>query len=104
MYVKYGLVIVVLFLLTTASIGVVGFSGWHNVIDRQTCVGDEPYPGYTLFGPWTSNVTYLIDNNGTIVHTWPSKHIIALGSHLLENGCLLRSCSPQFSTNTPLID
>lgn len=49
------------------------------------------YPGYTLFAPMRSTTTYLIDNYGRLVHTWPSSYTPALSAYLLENGNLLRS-------------
>ena len=51
---------------------------------------DEPYEGYTLFGPEYSTYTYLINMDGKIVHTWKSDYIQGFGNYLLENGDLLR--------------
>ena len=51
---------------------------------------DEPYEGYTLFGPEYSTYTYLINMDGKIVYTWKSDYIQGLGTYLLENGDLLR--------------
>ena len=51
---------------------------------------DEPYEGYTLFGPEYSTYTYLIDMDCKIVHTWKSNYIQGFGTYLLENGDLLR--------------
>jgi Arylsulfotransferase (ASST) len=50
----------------------------------------EAYPGYTLFAPnfWTN--TYLIDNNGRLVHTWASRFRPANSVYLLPDGHLLR--------------
>jgi hypothetical protein len=49
------------------------------------------FNGYTLFSPEYSRITYLIDNNGSIVHQWNSNYIQGLGVYLLENGNLLRT-------------
>jgi len=49
------------------------------------------FNGYTLFSPEYSRLTYLIDNNGSIVHLWNSNFIQGLGVYLLENGNLLRT-------------
>lgn len=49
------------------------------------------FNGYTLFSPEYSRLTYLIDNNGSIVHQWTSNYIQGLGVYLLENGNLLRT-------------
>lgn len=57
-------------------------------------IDDEVFDGYTLYAPVYSSKTYLIDNNGEIVHTWKSRYIASIGIYLLKNGCLLRSaCS-----------
>jgi len=64
----------------------------------QTFTTNDSYNGYTLFSPEFSRFTYLIDNNGTIVHTWKSHHIQGLGVYLLENGDLLRTALGPEST------
>ena len=48
-------------------------------------------PGYTLFAPMSYNVTYLIDNNGELVKSWPSDYRPGLSVYILENGDLLRT-------------
>ncbi len=46
--------------------------------------------GYTLFSPLVSSTTYLVDDDGWVVHTWESEHApVAL--YLLPNGNLLRT-------------
>jgi len=60
------------------------------------------YPGYTLFSPKQNTMTYLIDNEGRIVHEWTaSKYSPGQASYLLENGHLLRPCFNQQVTPTP---
>jgi hypothetical protein len=49
------------------------------------------YNGYTLFSPEYSQITYLINNNNNVIHTWNSSSIQGLGLHLLETGDLLRT-------------
>ncbi len=60
------------------------------------------YPGYTLFSPEYYKQTFLMDNNGTIVNMWKSDNIQALGTYLLDNGNLIRTCNrlpnPYFPT------
>jgi hypothetical protein len=51
---------------------------------------DDSYEGYTIFGPEYSRFTYLINNNGKIVHWWKSDYIQGFGNYLLENGELFR--------------
>jgi hypothetical protein len=47
-------------------------------------------PGYVLFSPLLSNVTYLIDNRGRVVHTWHSITSPGGDQVLLDDGSLLR--------------
>lgn len=52
---------------------------------------DASFAGYTLFSPFPSDTTYLIDNWGQVVHSWstggsPLKH-----AYLLEDGTLVKT-------------
>jgi hypothetical protein len=58
------------------------------------------YPGYTLMAPVTTTTTYLIDNDGQVVHTWQSQFRPGQAVMLLNDGSLLRTGTPQ--GNTPL--
>ena len=49
------------------------------------------FNGYTLFTPLTYTETYLIDNNGLLVHSWQSAFVPGNSVYLLENGHLLRA-------------
>jgi hypothetical protein len=51
----------------------------------------KAYRGYTLIPPQESKITYLIDMEGYIVHTWNSEYPPGLHAILLENGNLLRA-------------
>ncbi len=51
----------------------------------------EAFNGYTLFSPEYSKKTFLMDKQGSIVHTWESQYIQGLGLCLLENGDLART-------------
>ena len=56
-------------------------------------IPDGPYEGYTLFSPNGSRITYLIDMDGEVVHTWNSDcAMIATTPYLLEDGTILRAC------------
>jgi hypothetical protein len=46
--------------------------------------------GYVLFNPLLSETTYLVDNDGQIVHTWKTSTSPGGGMYLLPNGHLLR--------------
>jgi hypothetical protein len=47
-------------------------------------------PGYTLFSPFGSGFTFLMDENEKIVHTWESQYSAGCAWYLLDNGNLLR--------------
>lgn len=51
---------------------------------------DKGTPGYTLFSPYTGTVSYLIDKDGNVVHSWKGELSAALNGYLLENGHLIR--------------
>ncbi len=51
------------------------------------------YHGYTLLAPKHDTVTYLINNDGRIVHQWKASHYApGQAVYLLQNGNLLRPC------------
>ncbi len=52
---------------------------------------DSSFNGYTLFAPMPSTTTYLINNSGGVVHTWPNIYNPSLSVYLLQNGNLLRT-------------
>jgi Arylsulfotransferase (ASST) len=47
-------------------------------------------PGYTLFAPLDSTVTYLIDRQGRLVHSWLGSARPGMSAFLLPSGLLLR--------------
>jgi hypothetical protein len=47
--------------------------------------------GYTLFAPVESSTTFLIDNNGCLIHDWQSTNNPGLSVYLLDDGTLLRA-------------
>jgi hypothetical protein len=51
------------------------------------------FVGYTLFAPHRSRTTYLIDNEGRLVHSWTSAYEPAFSAYLLEDGSLLRTAN-----------
>ena len=59
-------------------------------------------PGYVLFAPKQNTMTYLIDNEGKVVHEWTaSQYSPGQSVYLLPNGHLLRTCFNQQVTPTP---
>lgn len=51
----------------------------------------EPNGGYILFAPLFGTSTYLIDNDGRLIHDWEHDNRPANSNYLLENGHLLRA-------------
>ncbi len=68
--------------------------GSNTKILTEFSENNEPYEGYTLFGPEYSRYIYLINNNGKIIYSWRSNYIQGFGTYLLENGKLFRLCLP----------
>src|SRR5262249_46249729 len=52
----------------------------------------QPQPKWTLFAPQNSTITYIVDLNGTVGHTWPNAYRPGNSVYLLDNGELLRNC------------
>ena len=52
--------------------------------------GEDSFDGYTLFAPVWSGKTYLINNEGKLVHLWNGQFANFGEAYLLENGELLR--------------
>ncbi len=53
--------------------------------------GGEPFPGLTLFQPLASTTTYLVDNSGATVHSWPGTNTPGNSVYLLDNDHRLRT-------------
>ena len=59
------------------------------------------FKGYTLFAPKQNTMTYLINNEGRIVHQWTaSKYPPGQSVYLLENGDILRTCMTKGQLST----
>jgi len=56
---------------------------------------DKASPGYTLFSPFATGQTFLMNENEEIVHTWESEYAAGCAYYLLDNGNLLRCAKPQ---------
>lgn len=68
----------------------VGASPWSPGRDHGVRDTGKGAPGYVLFSPLLSTVTYLIDKKGRVVHTWASDFAPGTSVHLLDDGHLLR--------------
>lgn len=51
----------------------------------------KAFNGYTLFAPKHNTVTYLMDNEGRVVHQWKSAYEPGQSAYLLPNGHLVRA-------------
>ncbi len=51
------------------------------------------FEGYTLFTPNSNTTTYLINNDGLLVHSWESNYRPGQSVYLLEDGNLLRTAN-----------
>jgi hypothetical protein len=51
----------------------------------------KAFKGYTLFAPKHNTVTYLMDNEGRVVHQWKSAYEPGQSAYLLPNGHLVRA-------------
>ncbi len=52
---------------------------------------DGAAPGYVLFAPLLSDTTYLIDQDGKVVHTWKSDYAPSGSIYFRDNGNLIRT-------------
>lgn len=53
----------------------------------------EAFDGLNLFSPLEAGTTYLMDNDGRVIHTWESDYRPGQLAYLLPNGNLLRTGS-----------
>ena len=51
------------------------------------------YKGYTLFAPLSYTNTYIINNEGRLIHLWEGTNRPGLSAYFLENGNLLRTAT-----------
>jgi uncharacterized repeat protein (TIGR01451 family) len=63
---------------------------------RLKCDGVSP--GFTLFAPMSSDITYLVDANGKVVRTWRSAFLPSAWVYFLDNGHVLRGGSDRGSS------
>lgn len=80
----------ILILIAVASVTVFA----QKTVGVFTHDSTRSYKGYTLFAPVTTKLTYLIDNDGNVVKSWPSQYNPGQAVMLLEDGTLLRTGAP----------
>lgn len=81
-----------IFILALMLFTIVGY-GQTRTVGLFKNDTSKVFNGYTLFAPKQYTSTYLINNEGRIIHQWTaSKYPPGQSVYLLENGHLLRSC------------
>lgn len=55
---------------------------------------EEAFSGYNLIAPLPSGTTWLVDNEGQVVHSWRTEYAPGNSVYLLPDGNLLRSVKP----------
>lgn len=53
--------------------------------------------GHRLYAPQSSTTTFLVDRQGTTVHSWPSNFQVGISAYLDANGALFRTIRTAFS-------
>ena len=64
----------------------------HWTVGLVSCT-NESHGGYTLFSPFPSNTSYLIDEEGREINSWesPGGHRPGASAYMLDDGSLLRT-------------
>lgn len=88
-----------------ALVGLLILAGGATAAAQEQTVGlflhdDRAYDGYTLIMPLFHNSSYLIDNDGQLIHSWEHERNLGGASYVLPNGNLLRgSATPNPAIN-----
>ena len=88
-YRKYRLIIVAIILMV-CTMSFTQISTPRN-IPRNIHRSSSLATGQILFSPMVSSVTYLIDRNGNVNHTWPSGYFPGEAVYWLGDGTILRT-------------
>jgi len=87
-YIIFEIIILLLSLSLTSSIMSKPEVQHHYITDFSD--------GVILFSPMISTLTYLIDYDGKIVHTWPNNNQPGYSVYPLENDSILRAARHNF--------
>ncbi len=73
------------------------FVGITNQVFCQDTIGlisntKAAYQGYTLYSPFFTTKTYLLDMDGNIAHSWETGFLPGANENLLPDGNLLKAC------------
>ncbi|HET9219279.1 MAG TPA: aryl-sulfate sulfotransferase [Terriglobia bacterium] len=80
------LVILILLVVVVSVVFGQGTAGMRGL--RLKCDGVSP--GYLLFAPMSSEMTYLTDLDGNVIRTWRSSFLPSAWVYFLDNGHVLR--------------
>jgi hypothetical protein len=80
-----------IFIVIFVSIVFISGISADNTVGLIMNDNSQSFDGYTLFAPNLAKATYLIDNNGNLVHQWESGVVPGMSAYLLEDGNLLRA-------------
>lgn len=78
------------------------FAGMMQAQDKTVGLmlhDDRAFEGYTLFSPLFNTQSYLIDNDGQLIHSWEHGQLPGAATYLLPNGNLLHAAA---ATNSPV--
>jgi hypothetical protein len=76
-------------------------SAQTRTIGLMSYDSSKAFKGYTLFSPKHNTMTYLINNEGRIMHAWTASiYPPGQSAYLLENGHLLRACMTKGQLST----
>ena len=56
-----------------------------------TLAAQNVAPGLRMLGPSSTTTTYMVDNTGAVVHTWPGSFLPGNGMYLESDGTLVRT-------------
>ena len=92
---NHVIVFLTLLLMLTTSLSTVSSTS-TSPMQQQ---GGRTIDGQILFSPLYGETTYLIENTGSINHTWPSSYTPGAATYWLGNGTILRTIRVGFSSH-----
>lgn len=81
------------FISLLGTLLIVNYATSQNTVGLILNNPSESYNGFTLFSQIASTQTYLIDNEGYLIHSWSSSYNPAQAVMLLLDGSILRTAS-----------
>jgi hypothetical protein len=62
-----------------------------QMADHTSLMQMSAFDGHIVFAPMDSRITYLLDGNGTVAHTWTSDYLPGESVRWFGNGAILRT-------------